>query len=331
MVSDKKLAMGVILPHTKLFGGVKRFLELGRVFISRGHRFVIFTPAGITPDWYPGSCPVEKTSKLSDYELDALFLTQVEFLEDLLEANTGLKILYHIGPRVILHQVLKHKEIVVFANSSNMFELDKRKYGITPVKALGGIHIPELASPPREAGDPFTIMAYGRLSRKGKGTSLVVKACEKLFRKGYNVQLLLFDSPTDAVGVERIKKFTCKVPFEFVADHPVRENPALFSKADVFVAAERKGGWSNTAAEALASGVPLIGTATGTRDFLIHNETGLLVWRHPYFIRRAIEKLINDETLRKKLATNGRKKIAEFSWENLATFIESYVNSRRSA
>ena len=95
-----------------------------------------------------------------------------------------------------------------------------------------------------------------------------------------------------------------------------------------FVAAEKKGGWSNTAAEALAAGVPLIGTSTGTKDFLIQNETGLLVWRHPYFIRKAIEKLLTNPELAHKLAANGRRKIAEFSWEALADVIESYVSSR---
>ncbi|MGC1243148.1 MAG: glycosyltransferase family 4 protein [Chryseosolibacter sp.] len=328
MTAGKKLKMGAILPHTKLFGGVKRFFELGRVFIGHGHEFFVFTPEGLRPDWYPDSCPVEKISNLDRYGLDALFITETNFLDDLIAANAILKIVYHVGPRVKLHTVLKHKEIVVFVNSSNMYDLDKRKYGILPVKALGGIDVPAVSKTYRKKGDPFTVMAYGRLSRKGKGTSLVVKACEKLYQKGYPVKLLLFDTPIDETSQERINNFRCKVPFEFVVNHPVNENNTLYGKADVFVAAEKKGGWSNTAAEALAAGVPLIGTATGTKDFLIHNETGLLVWRHAYFIRRAIEKYINNPELAERLARNGRQKIHAFNWEKLAAFIESYVVSR---
>jgi glycosyltransferase involved in cell wall biosynthesis len=93
------------------------------------------------------------------------------------------------------------------------------------------------------------------------------------------------------------------------------------------VAAEKKGGWSNTAAEALAAGVPVIGTKIGTRDFLIDMETGIKVWRHPYFIRRAIEKLIRQPALAQTLAANGRKKIEDFSWKKLADFIEAYALS----
>jgi glycosyltransferase involved in cell wall biosynthesis len=327
-VANRKLTMGAILPHTKLFGGVKRFFELGDVLSTRGNRFIVFTPEGLAPDWYPDACPVEKVSKLPSYQLDALFITEEAFLEDLLNANTRLRIFYHVGPRPKLFRALKYKEVIVFVNSTNMFDLDRRKYGIRAVKALGGVRISTVAKAPKKQGAPFVVMAYARLSRKGKGTELVVNACEKLYKKGYNIKLLLFDSPLDEMSCEKVRKFHCKVPFEFVIDHPVRDNSKLFARADVFVAAEKKGGWSNTAAEALASAVPLIGTSTGTKDFLIHNETGLLVWRHSYFIRKAIERLIKNPDLAHTLAVNGRRKIEEFNWEALADFIQSYVSSR---
>jgi len=324
-MAEGTLKMGAILPHARLFGGVKRFFELGREFIARGHRFTVFTPEGISPDWFPDSCPVEKISSLKNHVLDALFITETDFLDDLKDAVARLKIFYHVGPRAKLHDVLRHREIIVFVNSSNMYDLDKSKYGIVPVKALGGIRIPDIRRVPRNPNDPFTVMAYGRLGRKGKGTALVVKACEKLYRKGYRIKLLLFDTPIDDISMERIKNFRCKVPHEFIVGHPVNEIGTLYGKADVFVAAEKKGGWSNTAAEAMAAGVPLIGTVTGTKDFLVNNQTGLLVYRHPYFIRKAIEKLINNPQLANSLAQNGRQRIEQFNWGALAGSIESFV------
>lgn len=340
MASVKRLKMGALLPHCKLFGGVKRFFELGAVLSARGNEFIIFSPDGVAPEWYPDPCPVEPLENLQRHQFDALFITEERFLQDLVHSNATLKIFYHVGPRPSLANALKYRDIIIFVNSTNMYEYDRQKYGIDAVKALGGIHIPDIPdiddslSRDNVKGSkdfPFIIMAYGRISRKGKGTSLVVKACEKLHRKGYHVRLLLFDSPLDETAREKIKNFSCKVPFEFVIDHPVSRNHLLFRKADVFVAAEKKGGWSNTAAEALASGVALVGTRAGTKDFLIHKSTGLVVFRHPYFIRKALEKLINNPDLRTTLARNGRKKVAEFNWENLGTFIESYVRSRVSS
>lgn len=329
-MSVSPLKFGAILPHTKLFGGVRRFLELGKILIERSHDFTIFTADGLYPDWFSFPGRIEKIDNLKDYKLDALFLTEERFLPNLVAAQSKLKVLYHVGPRVSLKEALRHKEVTIFANSTNMFEYGKRKYGIEPVKAYGGVHIPSttknvLAKP------PVSIMAFGRLSRKGKGTSLVVKACEKLYRKGYNIKLLLFDTPIDEKSVSLIEKFTSKVPFEFITNHPVAKNDELFSRADIFVAVEKKGGWSNTAAEALASGLALVGTQTGTRDFLFHNKTGLVVWRHPYFIRKALEKLINNPSLARELATNGRTAIADFSWEKLADFIEEYTHSTLKA
>lgn len=327
MTDDRALSLGAILPNTKLFGGVKRFFELANILTRRGHQFRVFSPEGVSPTWFADPCPVEKVSNLDAYQFDALFITEEAFLNDLLKADARQKIFYHVGPRAKLYEVLRHKEITVFTNSTNMYDLDKRKYGIETVKAFGGVHLPAEAKVYQPA-TPISIMAYGRLTRKGKGTSLVIRACEKLHRKGYPIKLLLFDSPIDEESKTKIINFSCNVPFEFIVGHPVSENDMLFKRADIFVAAEKKGGWSNTAAEALACGVPLVGTKTGTKDFLIHNQTGLRVWRHPYFIRKALERIINDPPLARTLAANGRKKLAAYSWTSLADFIENYIRSR---
>ena len=318
----------VILPHTLLFGGVRRFFELGEIFIRNGHEMYIFTPEGKSPGWCSFSGTVDKLENLPRYELDCLFITEPVFLQNMLDAHSRLKILYHVGPRASLTQVLKHKEIIVFSNSTNMYLHNKKKYGIETVKALGGVHIPVTAKEIKLPQNPFVIMCYGRLSRKGKGTGIVVKAAEKLFRSGNNVKLILFDAPLDEKGRKQIADFKPSVPFEFIVDHPVEKNEELFKRADVFVAVEKKGGWSNTAAEALSAGIPLVASNTGTNDFLVDGETGLKVWRHSFFVKRAIQKLMNDINLQKKLAANGREKMKTLSWESLAGFIMNFAEEK---
>lgn len=322
------LSIGVILPHSKLFGGVKRFFELGEIFISRGHMMTIFTPDGLPADWCHFNGKVEKLSALPNYALDALFLTEPVFLNDMLKAGSSLKIFYHVGPRASLKEVLKHKEIILFVNSENMYLHDKKKYGVEAIRAKGGVKLPEIVKMPVEHPRPFVVMCYGRLSRKGKGTGIVVKAVKSLYKSGYDVKLLLFDSPIDEKGKLLAATFNPGIPYEFVLNHPVEKNDELFKKADVFVAVEKKGGWSNTAAEALAAGIPLIASDTGSKDFLVHNETGIKVWRNSWCVKKAILRLMKDYELRKKLSSNGRKKMESLDWNSLADFILNFIQER---
>lgn len=323
-----KLTFGVILPHCKLFGGVRRFFELGEIFIREGHKMIILTPDGIGPDWFESWSVIDKIENIKNYHFSMLFITEPVFLQPLLNAASENKIFYHVGPSADLKDVLKHKEITVFANSTNMLEHDHKKYGINAVKAFGGVHVPAQPKEIKDMTAPFVVMCYGRLSRRGKGTHIVVKAVEKLYKRGLNLKLLLFDSPVDEKSKTLISNFKSAAPFEFILNHPVDENEKLFKKADVFVAVERKGGWSNTAAEAMAAGVPVIASNTGTRDFVFDNETGLKVRRHSFFVARAIKKMIKDPGLRRRLSENGRQKMKELSWENLAHQIISYAEKR---
>jgi glycosyltransferase involved in cell wall biosynthesis len=330
MTVEKKLTLGVILPHTKIFGGVKRFFEIGNILIQRGHKFIVFTPEGERPFWFDFKGDVQVLESISRFSFDALFTTEPAFLDDLFKADTKVRVFYAVLQRRYMRKVVAQKNLIIFANSGKLYDYlggEKRK---NLVKCIGGIDANKFhyqPKEPRNPSEPFTVLAYGRFYRKKKGTSLVVKACESLYRKGYNVKLLLFDSPVDDLSRKKVSAFTCKVPFEFFVDYPVERLPELYYKADVFVSAERNAGWSNTTAEAMACGVPVIATTSGTEDFLFDDETGLRVWRHPYFIRKAIEKVINDPVRARTLAENGRKKITEFSWTRLADFFEAYIFS----
>lgn len=330
MIPKKKLALGVILPHTKIFGGVKRFFEIGNILIGKGHAFTVFTPDGKAPEWFDFKGAVVPLEKISGYFFDALFITEPDYLQQLKNANTALRIFYAVLQRRHIKSVLAQDDIIVFANSSPLYQYLGGTKKSNLVKCIGGIDAHKFRFQPRKPvpGEPFVVLAYGRFYRRKKGTDLVVKACETLYRKGYNVKLLLFDSPVDEADRKKVEAFSCKVPFEFFVDYPVDQLTDLYHKADLFVSAERNAGWSNTSAEAMACGVPVVATTSGTADFLVHEQTGLVVRRHPYFIRRALERIINDPALANRMTPNGRKKIETYSWTSLANFIESYVASR---
>jgi glycosyltransferase involved in cell wall biosynthesis len=97
----------------------------------------------------------------------------------------------------------------------------------------------------------------------------------------------------------------------------------LYSQADVFASAERRAGWANTAAEAMACRLPVVCTRSGSRDFALHEKTALVVpWASSFLLRRQLRRLILDADLCRRLAEAGYEKIKEFTWEALAGRLE---------
>ncbi|MFW6275209.1 MAG: glycosyltransferase family 4 protein [bacterium] len=327
---NKQLNVGVLLPHTQLYGGVKRFLEIGNAMKKMGHRYTIFTQEGLAPKWFSFNGDVRTFDDLKSEYLDLLMFCQPEYLDLTIKSNAKRKVFYLINPKSKIRNIVKNKGIEIFSNSTGIRNTILKKYNATSFPAYGGINLSTfLYQEPveKDVNSPFVIMAYGRISKYKKGTREVVKACEKLYKKGANIKLLLFDSPTDKKAKKAIKNFSTKVPYDFVLNHPVNDNQTLYHRADVFVSAELSGGWSNTSAEAMACGTPLIATNVGTLDFLTHLETGFLLKNgKARQIEKALLFLMSDFKLRKQLSLNGRDRINRFGWDALTTRIIEHID-----
>lgn len=318
---------GVILPHTKLYGGVKRFLELGNALIDLHQNFTVYTPEGKAPDWFHFNGATKSFDFLKEDLIDVLFTTESPFIDVLCSANAKHKVCYHVRITENMRPFLK-QGVEIFACSTNIYLHDREKYGNDDFKAFGGVNIAKY-KPKFDyhvVDRPFCVMAYGRLVEHVKGTKYVVKACEQLYKQGYNIRLLLFDTAVSEKARQLNERFTCGVPFDFVLDHPFERNSELFNRADLFVAAERHAGWSNTVCEAMACALPVIATKAGTKDMLIDEETGLLTHRFTFLIRRKIKRMIEDEALRQRLGTNARRQVQQFDWHKVARRILAHFN-----
>lgn len=321
--------LGAVLPCTLLYGGVKRFLELGNIFIQSGHHFTVYTPDGLPPTWIDFKGEVKVLEALHTDTIDALFFTEYRFIEEVEGSTAKRKIFYHVSNDKQIKKIAKRKNIEVLACSTNIYEFDK-KYGLNDFKAIGGVNLQNYTvkeSYVLSAEQPINILAYGRLAMKSKGTKYIVKACEKLYKRGFNIKLLLFDTPQTQKGQDRLAKFTTKVPYEFILNHPFDRNSEIFNRADIFVAAEGQAGWSNTVAEAMACGVPVIATTAGTKDLLFDRQTGLICRRNSFSIRRKIRTLIQSPELLETYGKNGRKIVENFDWHQLAGTLEQYLKT----
>ncbi|MBC7119211.1 MAG: glycosyltransferase family 4 protein, partial [Methanobacteriaceae archaeon] len=88
----------------------------------------------------------------------------------------------------------------------------------------------------------------------------------------------------------------------------------IMAAADIIVLPSISEGFPIVLLEAMAMGKPVVATKVGGIPEIVDEKVGILVEpKNPRRLADAIEKLLSDEKLRKKLGENGLKKAAKFS------------------
>lgn len=99
------------------------------------------------------------------------------------------------------------------------------------------------------------------------------------------------------------------------------ELPGILQASDIFVRASLSEGLGNSFLEAMAAGLPIIGTPVGgIPDFLTDGETGVFCQpRDPDSIAAAVLRIQSDPALRSRLVANGERFVREkYGWEGIA-------------
>jgi hypothetical protein len=95
--------------------------------------------------------------------------------------------------------------------------------------------------------------------------------------------------------------------------------PGFYRDIDIAVHTEMRGGWSNFAAEAMASGVPLICTPHGTAAFARDGETAIVLGETTApAVSAAVARLVSAPDLGAVLALKARRTIEGDSWQTYA-------------
>ena len=181
---------------------------------------------------------------------------------------------------------------------SNAIAADARALGARDVEVVpNGIELPDAT---RDEAEPPYVLYAGRLSKE-KGVLELVQAAHGL--------------PLVVVGDGPLRE---RVPQArgFV---PRQELVRFLDEAAVVVCPSRREGFGMTCLEAMAHGKPVVASAVGGLvDLVVDGETGVLVpARNPDALRSALQSLLGDRELRRRLGAAGRRRAASFAWENV--------------
>jgi glycosyltransferase involved in cell wall biosynthesis len=315
------MRISLFLPHVGVFGGVRRFLELGNAWCADGHEVILFHPTGDAPRWLPFAGAVAPLEAAKSRVADLAVCAEAATFPHFLAHGAGIHLYYCViegDPGV--HRALAEPSVRLAANSGALRRRLERRARRPVLDGIGGIHTGQFhPDPTRRATAPLRVLLNGRRSRPKKGTDLVLSALAGLLRRVPAFEVILFDT----VGPENRQDPRDGAPLpsnaRFVLDPTQDELVALYQSAHLFVAAERKAGWCNTALEAMATGTGVVCTRSGTRDFARHQHNALVVpIRHPWFLRRAIARMLIDPPLRERLAAAGPATAAAWTWDRLA-------------
>ena len=318
------MKIAAILPHLEVFGGVRRYIEIGNNFIKRGHSFRIYHSDGSRPAWlefFGETRPVEQVTLEENDIVISSDYSAVHYLES---AKAQKKIFYCIGKHRNNRKVCSNRRLLIMGNSTGICDMVRRKYRRDCIEGIGGIN-PELFHPVETKKDnhEIKILCYGRVYKRSKRIQKIVKAIELLYKKYPSLRLLLFDTPVGNPRIDARQMLQSRVPVTFYTALPQEKMAELYSQADIFVSAEKRAGWSNPCAEAMACKVPVVCSPSGTRDFATDGETALVFrFRYPFLIAKKIKSLIENKDLKEQIAKRGYRKIQQYTWSNLADKLE---------
>lgn len=106
--------------------------------------------------------------------------------------------------------------------------------------------------------------------------------------------------------------------------------PRYLEASDIFIRSSRSEGLGNSFLEAMAIGLPIIGTSVGgIPDFLKKGETGVFCQSGDYIsIRHAVDSLLEDPILNQKIRGQGQALVQKnYDWNNIAKNQDSLLHS----
>jgi glycosyltransferase involved in cell wall biosynthesis len=183
----------------------------------------------------------------------------------------------------------------------NRYQLMPDRVRVIPNYVDTGLFMPERGDVRRAQ----PLLYVGRLDEE-KNPRMLLDALE-----GLNVELLIVGKGAQGDALRR-ESAERRLPVRFLGNVPNRELPRLFNGAAAFISPSLIEGHPKALMEAMACGVPVIGTnVPGTRELITDRVTGLLCEPRPECLRAAIKEVLHDHELATRMRMAARSYVAQ--------------------
>jgi len=156
--------------------------------------------------------------------------------------------------------------------------------------------------------------------RPRKGWYDFLAAAHRVYEEIPNLRLLIVSK--DECQIES------DVPFTFFYRPPRDKLAELYATCNVFVSASWSEAFGLPPLEAMACGAPVILTdSRGVREFAVDGENCLMVpIQDPDSLADAILRVLTDEKLAKRIASNGLQTASRYSWDDAVDKFEQALS-----
>jgi hypothetical protein len=140
IIGIERMKIAAVLPHLEVFGGVRRYLEIGNELVKRGHSYVIFHPDGSLPTWFGFLGKVKPFSSLRKEIFDFGLCSEYAVLPTFERLNAKIKFFYFVLEGHKEERKVARANYLFLGNSDGICRRLQKKYKIFCQKAAGGVN-----------------------------------------------------------------------------------------------------------------------------------------------------------------------------------------------
>ena len=183
---------------------------------------------------------------------------------------------------------------------------------------LGSAHIAQCVRKPKQHG-PYQLVTVGSRAQRYKGTDVLIEAAARCVRAGLDLTVVIVGGgkyQPDLMAQSEHLGMASRIQFpgQVTAGEPVRQ---ILDTADLFVLPSRTEGLPRALIEAMARGIPCIGSAVGSIPELL-DASELVPASDPAALAAKIQEVLKDPSRMETMSHRNLTGAKEFSESVLA-------------